>query len=463
LVVSSLQVRAGSRAGRAPFALVLCASLVAAPAGAGDLRVLLEAEAGVRSDGNYTQTAQVDAPGLDQDEDLARAGFNLHLSYELPRWNLALGYSPSYEWTLGTDTSAHGTTHRLDLGLTGNLTRRLEMRARERLLSSPGLDLYAPFTQVETIAVTRRGDQLTHSFDLALDQELTRRTSLLLGATHTLRTFESGDLSDTETLSARVGAGFDLAEDRRVDALATIGYYDFGEDRRTLPGTRGRNREADVQTLGVAYQQPVWRDGRFRVEAGLFSVSSTRVVLVASPQGTSPEDEVVREEDERNTGWRGVLELSRQRELFGWNLAYRHDVSAGVGLGRPTEVDDAFAGVSVRLGRRLILGLDGNASRHQDLSDNGNVSDGPVLTEADRHRLVESVAGTARLSWNFSTVARLHGGYSRIWQESRVEPFEDLSYARYFLGLAVQLYRSGEEPLDPARQGEPEDDQPDTR
>jgi hypothetical protein len=448
-----------SRAGWAPLSLALAASLLAALADAGDLRVLLDAEAGVRGDGNYAQTARVDQPGLDENEDLARAGFNLRLSYALPRLNLALGYSPSYEWILGNPGSTgtagtRGITHRLDLGLVGNLTRRLGLNVRERLLSSPSLDLYAPATQVETIAVARRGDQLTHSLDVALSQELTRRTSLLLGATHTLRTFESEDLSDTETLSARLGAGINLTEDRRVAALAALGYYDFGEDSRTLPGTRGRNRQTDVRTLGVAYSQPLWRDGRVRVEAGLFSVSATRIALVPGPPP------VEMEVDEDNTGWRGALELSRQRELFGWNVGYRHDVSAGVGLGRATEVDDAFAGVSARVGRKLVLGLDGNASRHQGLAEGGN---DPLPTEADRNRLLETVAGTARLSWSFSTVARLHGGYSRIWQESRVEPFEDLSYSRYFLGLAVQLYRSGEEPVDPARQGVTDDDQPDAR
>ncbi|HEY3492519.1 MAG TPA: hypothetical protein VGK43_06180, partial [Solirubrobacterales bacterium] len=139
-----------------------------------------------------------------------------------------------------------------------------------------------------------------------------------------------------------------------------------------------------------------------------------------------------------------------------WSLGYRHDVSAGVGLGRATEVDNAFAGVSANLGRRLFLGLDANLSRHRGLADDAGV----VLPEDD---LVESAAGTARFSWGFSSIARLNGGWSRIWQESRVQPFEDLSYSRYFLGLALQIYHTGEEPRDPARQEEMEDDEPDAR
>ncbi|HET9226911.1 MAG TPA: hypothetical protein VFR31_09605 [Thermoanaerobaculia bacterium] len=413
--------------------------LLAVPASAGDLRVVLEAEGGVRNDGNYDRIETVDDPGLEgePEENLARAGFNLRLSYELPRWTLALGYFPSYEWMLD-DPDANGTIHRLDLGLDGNLTRRLKMSVRERLLSSPGLDLYQPFLAAEPMALTRRGDQLTHALDMGLEQELSRRTVLLFGAGHTLNTFESDDLSDTETLLARFGVGFRPAEDRRFDLLATAGRYDFGERRVPVgPGAVDlAGHESDIQTLGIGWQQPFFRDGRFRIEAGAFAVDSTQTA--------------------EETGWRGALELARQLEVFGWSLGYRHDVSAGVGLGRATEVDNAFAGVSANLGRRLFLGLDANLSRHQGLADD----DGVVLPEDD---LVESAAGTARFSWGFSNVARLNGGWSRIWQESRVQPFEDLSYSRYFVGLALQVYRTGEEPRDPARQEEMEDDEPDSR
>lgn len=432
----------------------------ALPASAGDLRVILEAEGGVRNDGNYDQVERLDGSGLEEgrEENVARAGLNLRLSYELPRWTLALGYFPSYEWVLD-NTSVSGTTHRLDLGLTGNVTRRLEMQVRERLLSSPGLDLYSPFLAAEPLAVTRRGDQLTHSLDVGLRQTLTRRTSLLLGATHTLRTFEEEDFSDTETLAARVGTGIELTEDRRLDLLATAGNYEFGDRERPLLGGDQIEREADVQTLGVAWQQPFFRDGSFRVEAGMFAVDSTRTILVPDPVDGEPIPVV---EDLEQTGWRGALNLSRQLQVLGWSVGLRHDVSAGVGLGRVTEMDSVFAGLSSNFGRQLVLGLDGSFSRHDDLEADRESATGPVVVVAE-DRILESAAGTARFSWGFSTIARLNGGYSRIWQESRVAPFEDLSYSRYFVGLAIQLYRSGEEPMDPARQEEPEDDEPDAQ
>lgn len=452
--------------------LALLAVALAAPASAGDLRVILEAEGAVRNDGNYDQVERLEGQGLEDEgeENVARAGFNLRLSYELPRLVLALGYSPSYEWVLD-ESEVHGTTHRLDFGVTGNLTRRLSLQVRERLLSSPGLDLYSPFLAAEPLAVTRRGDQLTHSLDVGLTQALTRRTSLLLGATHTLRTFEDDDFSDTETLSARIGTGIEVAQDRRLDFIATAGNYELGERRLGgIPGSDQIGREADVQTLGAAWQQPFYRDGHFRVEAGMFAVASTRTRLVPDPDDPDGPDgpdggepaQIV--EDFDQTGWRGALALSRQLELFGWNLGLRHDVSAGVGLGRITEVDNAYAGLSANLGRRLVLGLDGSFSRHEDIEDDlDNGAAGPDVVVAPDGQILESLAGTARFSWGFSTIARLTGGYSRIWQESRIAPFEDLSYARYFVGLALQLYRTGDEPQEPDLQEEPEDDEPDAQ
>lgn len=435
---------------------------LAAPAHGGELRVTLDAVAGARADGNYAQAGNLESADGKGDEIVARSGFDLRLSYELPRMTLALGYSPAYEWVLG-QTDINGTTHRLDLGLAGNLSRRLKLNVRERLASSSTLDLYSPFTEAETIAVTRRGDQLTHALDVSLAQEITRRTSVLLGAAHTLRTFESDDLADTETLSGRIGLGFQLAPDRRLDILAEDGTYDFGDGRGTGQGglrRLGRNGEADVQTLSLGWTQAFLREGQLRVEAGVFSVDSVRIVALASDVEGQPLQEVRVEESD--TGWRGALGLSRQLELFGWNLGYRHDVSAGAGFGRAVQVDNAFAGVSTRVGRVLTLGLDANASRHRELSG-GETGPGDPLLRSDRALLVDALAGTARFNWSFSRVASLNGGYSYIRQDSQVEPFEDLSYSRYFLGLALQLYRSGEEPRDPAHAGETDHDQPDAQ
>ncbi len=422
---------------------------------AGELRVELDAQAGLRNDGNIRQTDLGAGDPLEtEDESVARGGFDLKLSYGLPRLDLALTYSPAYERSLD-DEELSGTSHRFELGLEGALTRRLKMRIRERLLKSPNLDLYVPLNTPEPVAVTERGDQLAHGLDVSFDHDLTRRTSLLIGAEHSLRTFETSNLFDTETLGGRLGWSFDITEDRRFEATATAGQFDFEE--------RG---EADVQTLGLSYGDAWGIGGRWSVEAGVFAVDSTRRrALVALPDTSDTASDKVETEvvdvEESDTGWRGGLQVSQQRRLFGWNLGYRHDVSAGFGLGRATEADSLFAGISTTFGRRLTVGLDGNASRHRDLLDDDTElvpdPEEPIADVDDS--LNEFAAGTLRFSWTIFQPLRLTGGYSRIWQESRVEPFEDLSYSRYFLGLAVRIFSIGETPNEPDLQGEPTDEE----
>jgi hypothetical protein len=64
------------------------------------------------------------------------------------------------------------------------------------------------------------------------------------------------------------------------------------------------------------------------------------------------------------------------------------------------------------------------------------------------------------VSWAVLPSLRLAGSYSRIWQSSRLEPFEDLSYDRYFLGLTFRIFSTGETPRQPEeleRREEPTD------
>lgn len=420
----------------------LSLAMLASPAGAGEFRFILEGEAGVVDDGNY---AQVDQDQVLRGEQLGRVGANLRLSYERERLNLALGYSPFYERSL-EEGEVSGTSHRLDLGLEGNLNRRLTLGVRERLQKSPNLDLYAPAVSPDTVAVSRRGDQLAHSLDVTFNQVVTRRASMLLGATHTLRTFEEDDLFDSESLGARIGAAFNLTDDRSVDATAGLARFEYEDDG-----------EADVGSLGVAYARELGRDGRLRVEAGAWSVESTERVR-RIPTEPEPEPEIPTEfQTFEETGWRGGLQYSYGRERVRWALGYSHDVAPGTGLGRTVEADNLFASVSTSMGRRWTLGLDANASRQSDLREGA----GSDLDGSSNDSNTEFAAGTARLGWALAQAVRLTGGYSRVWQESRTELFEDLSYDRFFLGLAVRLYSTGENPREPGRLGSPTDEEPD--
>lgn len=419
---------------------------------AGEFRFLLEGEAGMRDDGDYRDLSGDVALGNGQEDSRARGGLNLQLSYALERLNLALDYSPSYERSLdGSETS--GTTHRLDFGLIADLTRRSRLNVRERLLETPDLDVYAPSSAPETMTVTRRGDQLSHTFDVTLDHDFSRRTSLFLGATHSLRKFEAESLVDSEDLGARIGAGFETARGQRIEAAAGVGQYDYKE--------RG---DADIRTLGVSWASDFGRSSHLRLEAGAFAVDSTErgsLLVFADPEGPPVVREVVVRDS--SEGFRGNLQFSQERRFLRWAFGLGRDVSPGSGLGRAVEADNAFLGLSFPVGRRLELGLDGSASRQNDLSEDPTVTVEPTAGERDRREgeLTEFAVGTARASWTFAQAFRLEGGYSRVWQRSQVAAYGDLNYARYFLNLAFRIWSSGNvprEPREPAGLGRPADE-----
>jgi hypothetical protein len=413
--------------------------LLAHPAGAqqGRLNVVLEADAGVRNDGNYGGQQDLE---LREDRTVGRAGFNLQLSYALERLNLALGYRPSYDWDINNNNNDRsdlsGITHRLDFGLVGDLNRQLRLNVRESLLSTPDVDLYAPVTTPETTVVTHRGNQLSHTFDVSLDQTLSRHGLLLIGLTHSLRRYEDAGLVDSETIGGRLGAGFDLSRWGRIEANLGVSRYDYRD--------RG---ESDARTIGVAWASNLGRDNHLRVEVGTYSVDSTL---------ERPGDPVARERQTDN-GFRGGFQFAQDRRLFHWALGASHDISPGAGLGRAVTADNAFAGASTSIGRRLTLGLDGNVSRQRDLDHEGT---DPAFGDS-RSSLTEFAAGTARAGWSFAPAFRLEGGYSRIWQRARVEPFANLSYARYYVNLAFRIYDSGTAPLRPENLGRPTDEKSD--
>jgi hypothetical protein len=412
------------------FPLLLAASAQAQPPGRVNVR--LDGEVGARDDGAYGPQQD---PGLRQSRTLGRAGFNLQLSYTLQRLSLALGYSPYYERTLD-GSGLHGTTHRLDFGLVGDLSRRSRLSIRENLISTPDIDLYAPATTPETTVVTRQGNQLSHLLDVSLDQGFGRSASVIVGVTHSLRRYQDANLYDSETLGGRVGLAFELVRGSRVEATVGADRYDYKQ--------RG---SSDARTFGLAYATDLGRDNHLRIEGGGYAVDST----------LRPGNGLAGTDRQSDTGWRGGLQFARDERLFHWSLGASHDISPGAGLGRAVTADNGFLGISTAIGRRLTLGLDGNVSRQRDLPHQGAALPG------DDGTLTEFRAGTARLGWSFAPAFRLEGGYSRIWQRAEVAPFANLSYSRYYVNLAFRLYSSGETPLEPASLGRPTtDEKPDS-
>jgi hypothetical protein len=433
-------------------ASVLFSIPVDRPAGAGELRVLLEGETGVRNDGNLSQVGEQSGQLDPQAQNVGRAGLDLQLSYTTrQRFDLALGYSPSYERSLDK-ASLGGATHRLDLGLRAALTQRVNLDVRERLLSTPGIDLYAPVIAPESFAAAQRGRQLFHLLEVTLKDPLTHRTTLEVGASQSIRRYENSALSDARTVGGNLGLAFHYDRERALELTAGAQRFNWEN-----------GSESNVETLLAGYTHPFGRSTRLRVDAGAFHVQQVQSGIASLPGG--PRTPAPAGTGDK-TGWLGGAQLSQERRLFRWNVGYRHDVAPGYGVDLPVQVDNGFLGMSANVGRQLTVGLDGYGSRQRDLQS--KVLSTNAASANGSGTLTDFATGTLRLSWSFLPSMRLTGGYSHIWQRSNVKLFDNLSYDRYFLGLAFRIYRTGERPRAPEElehRGEPTnaDLQPDAR
>lgn len=436
------------------LALWLWLSVIGAAPGLAQVRVLVEAVAGVRNDGNYLQSDVLEDEEQ-ADRSVGTVGLSINLSHQRERSDLALVYNPWYERSLDDDELS-GVSHLLDLSYEGRLARRSTLSLRERLLSSPNLAI-GYVADPDTLSVAPRGDQLSHAFSAGHAYELSRRLSWLVDAQHAIRDFEDPALFDSTSLGAGTGLRWNIDEDRSFDVTAGVRRFEFDGDG-ALEGVVFRDdRRVDSAHLTAAFDTRLGRDVRLRLEGGAWAVEDEQPERLLVPDPGDPTGPVAPqatdEDDGERTGWRGGFTLSRDARLLGWSLGYRHDVGAGVGVGRVTEVDTAFAGLGFEIGRRLTLGVDGSASRSRDLEE-ATVFD-------DERRLNEFATGSVRLGWQFADLLRLTTGYSRVWQESEIAALDDLSYDRYFLNLGVRLWSRGETPQEPGLPVETRDEEPD--
>jgi hypothetical protein len=432
--------RTGWRLGGAEWlrlCLVPALFLLAPPARAGQLAVDLEADTGFRNDGNLTERTPAASPAVPaRPQSFLRGGFNLNLSYLERRWQLAMTYSPYYEAGFGSgdqsggrngDTS--GLTQRLDLGLTGTLTPRSTFHLSERLLSSPILDLFTP-TLADTVVTPRTGRQTSQDADAEVAWTVDRRTSVFVGANQFIRSFADPQLIDSRGVGGTTGLRFAVGPETGAELKLGGAEYDFG-----------LGRKADVALATTSYAHLFARGSALRVEVGGFAVSAVSAGAAAAQRSL------------RSHGLETTFDVSRQRQRFRYAASFRHGIAPGVGIGRPVVLDDLVLGIST-VGRQLTVGLSGSAARSQDFENAVNAGDmtGAQVASPGR-RLVDFVAGTLDVSWSFSDGGRLHGGYSHIWQSSRVAGFDTLSYNRYFLGMALAIFRTGGKPGQPSEQG----------
>lgn len=438
--------------------------LLPAPAAAGELRAVVEATAGLRDDGNYFQSEAVPPdpdgpPGPDNPEDpenpdadegldsqVAVAGLRASLSYLLPRKAFALVYAPTWERNLDYSEIDDEIAHRLDLGYTAEASRLSRISIRERLLYSPNVELSPSFLD-DTLVVTPRSNQFRHAFNMDVATNMTRRWTLNFGLSHTFRDYDAPELIDTWSAGSTVGLSYSV-EPRSAWGFG-VGYQVYDYDVRS----------DDVQSVYGTYRVELARDLDLNFTAGVFRVEETLERLIPAPvpaPQTPQTDDVLVETEEIRDGWLGGVGLAGSRERFSWNVGYDHGVNPGYSIGRSVESDRVRAGIAVPLSRRISFGLNGTGTRNSDLDPDSRDSNGAAGSDINSF-----AAGTASLDWAFADWIRLSGNYSHVWQESEVEELSDLSYDRFTIGIAVRLYATGETPIEPGKEGEARDDDPD--
>lgn len=412
------------------FLLATLVLLCARPSlAAGQLRAVLEAEGGLRSEDNYGQiekTGDGESRLRSQSVLFGQGGFNLNLSYTKERLDLALIYSPFYEGTLNHKDVGRisGVTHRLSFGLTGQLSRRSTLRLSESFVSSPTLALFGPTLQ-NTLVVPRRGNELLDTTDAELDTDLTRSVVLLVGGDGFVRRFDDPSLVDTRGVDGFAGLRFHLNEEHDLEVRGGTSFYRLG------PGI-----SSHVTTGTAAYMATFSRGSVLRIELGGYSLTNDGVVGG----------------QRRTNGVQGSLNLTREGQLYRGQASLSHGIAPGVGIAQPVVLDNAFLGLST-VGRRFNWSLGVNGARSSDVAGRREVNPPVDATHTNGSRLVDFAAGTVDLSWSFAGRGRLHGGYSRVWQRSEVAGLGNVSFNRFFLGLGLVIYSTGETPKVPGEQG----------
>jgi hypothetical protein len=377
---------------------------LAAPLGAGEFRLALDAEVGARSYGDYRNA---DADG--ERADVGTAGLALELGYLGTRVELAGGYRPSFQRLL-QDSSSDATTHALELGLVGHLGHRTELTLHERLHQGEQLDLVAA-VEPETLGVGR-GDQLRHAFAAGLEHRASERWRWRLEAEQRVERWDERDFADAETMGAGGSVFWSLRPQR------AIGLH-VGARRSHLDGRHA----GDVLLADSSYSADVGRNGRLRVVAGAFRLDQTGVGGAA---------------DSSRSGWRGSLSANGRHVAGGWHAGYRREVTTAGGLGQFVTIDQLNGGLAMGWWNRLDAGLSASYSRAEALTTRDERLDLLAVHLHGDLRILDRLWLTAGVSW--------------LDQSSGFAGLDDLGFARYRIGLRMSLIDAGDARLVTATQ-----------
>ena len=390
-----------ARAGRTAVMVLLASSLggvaraqTPAPAKPAPDRFDLSLALGERSTSNPAFQPDNQSPDGDYVSDL-RA--DLAGARKTQRTDWSLHYRPFYTRYRVND-QFDTSNHALDWDGSYRLSRLTNLKLLERFsYSRDPIQVASPETG-DSPVLTRQTKRWRNAADAGVDLGLSRSVSFLMGAFARVDRYQDPGLADTNTYTGRVGVLDHLG---RQDRLATTYSYS-----RFLLNS---DAASDVSSHGLDVE---WSHGApGRTELGL-SVGLAEVFQSGARQN-------------RFTGGASFHRPFRHADFV---TGYRRSLSADTGVASVTLAQNAYAGFSGGLGRRVTLGLVADYGTRKSALTEG--------TDVDLSYAGGTVRGSVTLNERFS----LTGEASRRRQNDAVGVGSDVTADIYFLGLAFKIF-----------------------
>jgi len=316
--------------------------------------------------------------------------------------------SPRTDWSARYDSfyTRYGSNNQFDtlnhaLNFDGRylVTRRTHLNLFEHFFYSRNplqTGIAAPTD--ETIILTRQTKRWRSVSDAAFDTSLSRKLTLLVGATSRIERLDLSPPVDINTYSGRFGIQKQAGQQDSISSTYSYSRFDFHSEAT-----------ADAEAHGMDVS---WSHGPPAGAGWLLSAGVSRVTRAGESQ---------------NRLTAGAT-LHHPFRRFDFISGYRRSLDADAGVATVTAAQNAYAGISGTVGRSASLGLFGEYGIRDS-----------VLETGDRLAL-RYTGGAIRGSIAIDPRFSISGEARRRKQMAAQGAGEDLTVDTLFLGLVFQVF-----------------------
>lgn len=315
--------------------------------------------------------------------------------------------SPRTEWSAGYDSfyTRYGTNGQFDtinqaLNFDGRylVTRRSRLALFEHFFYSRNpLRIETAEPADEAVILTRQTKRWRSISDAELDTRLSRSLTLKIGTSARTERFDLDPPVNTDVYSARFGIQKQVGQKDNI--ASTYSYSRFGFHQEGVA-------DAEAQAVNVSWSRTAPAQTDWGLSAGVSNVlrggaRQNRVVAAASLHHPFRRLDVV--------------------------SGYRRSIDADTGATTLTLAQNAYAGISVRVGQRTSLGLFGEYGTRDSILEGGE-------------RLALSyIGGAMRGSFTFNPRLSISGEARRRKQDVTAGAGDGLTVDTVFIGLVFRV------------------------